>query len=291
MSILVNKETRLVVQGITGREGGFHTQQMIEYGTKVVAGVTPGKGGQTALGVPVFNTVREAVEATGANTSISFVPASGGADAIQEAADAGVDFVVSITENIPILDMVTTKQFVDSRGVRLLGPNCPGLLTPGKAKVGIIPGDVTTPGPVGMVSRSGTLTYEVTSELTSRGIGQSTIVGIGGDPIPGMKFIDVLRLFQDDPQTELIVLIGEIGGTDEEQAAAFIKEHVTKPVFSFIAGRTAPPGRRMGHAGAIITGGGQGTAESKIAALEAAGARVASHPAQIAEHIAEALGK
>lgn len=289
MSILVNESTRLLVQGITGREGGFHTQQMIEYGTKVVAGMTPGKGGETAFGVPIFNTVKEAVCETGANTSVIFVPARFAADAIQEAADAGVDLVVAITEGIPVLDMVPTKQFVDRLGVRLLGPNCPGLLTPGAAKVGIIPGNIAIPGPVGMVSRSGTLTYEVAYELTNRGIGQSTIVGIGGDPIPGMNFIDVLSLFQNDPQTEVIVLIGEIGGTDEEKAAEFIKTNVTKPVFSFIAGRTAPRGKRMGHAGAIISGGGEGTAESKIAALEVAGVRVAAHPGQVAELVEQAL--
>lgn len=291
MSILVNDATRLLVQGITGREGGFHTEQMIEYGTKVVGGVTPGKGGEMALGVPVFNTVKEAVAETGANTSIVFVPARFAADAIQEAADAGVDLVVAITEGVPVLDMVTTKQFVDRLGVRLLGPNCPGLLTPEQAKVGIIPGSIATPGPVGMVSRSGTLTYEVAYELTNRGIGQSTIVGIGGDPIPGMNFIDVLAMFENDPQTEVIVLIGEIGGTDEEKAAQFIKSTVTKPVFSFIAGRTAPRGKRMGHAGAIISGGGEGTAEGKIAALEAADVQVAAHPGQVAELVEQGLGK
>ncbi len=284
MSILIDNNTRLVVQGITGREGQFHTEQMINYGTNVVAGVTPGRGGQDVLGVPVFDTVAEAVRETGANTSVIFVPAPFAADAILEAADSGVEFIVAITEGIPVLDMVKVKKFVDERGVLLLGPNCPGLITPGVAKVGIIPGSIATSGPVGMVSRSGTLTYEVAYELTLRGIGQSTIVGIGGDPIPGMNFIDVLRRFQDDPQTEVIVLIGEIGGTDEEKAAEFIKEYVTKPVYGFIAGRTAPPGKRMGHAGAIISGG-EGTAESKIAALEAAGVKVASHPAEVAEFI------
>lgn len=288
MGILVGNHTRLIVQGITGREGGFHTQQMIEYGTQVVGGVTPGRGGETAFGVPVFNTVKEAVRETGANTSIVFVPAAFAADAIIEAADSGVELVVAITEGIPVLDMVKVKKFVDERGVLLVGPNCPGLLTPGEAKVGIIPSMVATPGPVGMVSRSGTLTYEVAYELTLRGIGQSTIVGIGGDPIPGMNFIDVLRRFQDDPQTEVIVLIGEIGGTDEEQAAAFIRDYVTKPVYAFIAGRTAPPGKRMGHAGAIISGG-EGTAESKIRALEAVGVKVAAHPAQVAEFIEQDL--
>ncbi len=289
MSILVGNDTRLVVQGMTGREGGFHTQQMLAYGTQVVAGVTPGRGGEVAFGVPVFNTVREAVRETGANTSVIFVPAAFAADAILEAADAGVRLVVAITEGIPVLDMVRVKKFVDERGVLLVGPNCPGLLTPGEAKVGIIPGTIATSGPVGMVSRSGTLTYEVAYELTRRGIGQSTIVGIGGDPIPGMNFIDVLRRFQEDPQTEIIVLIGEIGGTDEEQAAEFIRDHVTKPVYAFIAGRTAPPGKRMGHAGAIISGG-EGTAENKIRALEAVGVKVASHPAEVAELIERDIG-
>lgn len=285
MSILVNNDTRLIVQGITGREGGFHTEQMIEYGTNVVAGVTPGRGGQEVFGVPVFNTVKEAVRETEANASIIFVPAAFAADAILEAADSGVELVIAITEGIPVLDMVKVKKFVDERGVALVGPNCPGLLTPGEAKVGIIPGNIGTPGPVGMVSRSGTLTYEVAYELTERGIGESTIVGIGGDPIPGMNFIDVMTRFEDDPQTEAIVLIGEIGGTDEEEAAAFIKDNVSKPVYSFIAGRTAPPGKRMGHAGAIISGGGEGTAQGKIEALEAVGVNVASHPAQVAELI------
>ncbi len=288
MGILVGNHTRLIVQGITGREGGFHTQQMMEYGTQVVGGVTPGRGGETAFGVPVFNTMKEAVRETGANTSVVFVPAPFAADAILEAADSGVELVIAITEGIPVLDMVKVKKFVDERGVLLVGPNCPGVLTPGEAKVGIIPGTVATPGPVGIVSRSGTLTYEVAYELTLRGIGQSSIVGIGGDPIPGMNFIDVLRRFQEDPQTEVIVLIGEIGGTDEEQAAEFIREHVTKPVYAFIAGRTAPPGKRMGHAGAIISGG-EGTAESKIRALEAVGAKVAAYPAQVAEFIEQDL--
>lgn len=289
MSILVDKDTRLLVQGITGREGAFHTEQMLEYGTTVVAGVTPGRGGQTINGVPVFNTVKEAVRETGANTSIIFVPAAFATDAILEAADGGVELVVAITEGIPVLDMVKVKKFVDEQEVALIGPNCPGLLTPGEAKVGIIPGIIATPGPVGMVSRSGTLTYEVAYELTERGLGQSTIVGIGGDPIPGMNFIDVLRRFEADPQTEAIALIGEIGGTDEEEAAAYIETHVTKPVYSFIAGRTAPPGKRMGHAGAIISGGGEGTAQGKIEALQAVGVTVASHPAEVAERIEEEL--
>ncbi len=288
MSILVNSNTRLVVQGITGRDGSFHTQQMIEYGTAVVAGVTPGRGGQEAHGVPVFNTVRQAVEATGANTSIIYVPGRLAADAILEAADAGIALVVCITEHIPVLDMVKVYARVKVSGARLLGPNCPGVITPGQAKVGIMPGFIHQPGNVGIVSRSGTLTYEAVNALTEAGLGQSTAVGIGGDPIHGTSFVDVLQLFQDDPQTEAIVLIGEIGGTDEEKAAAYIREHVTKPVVGFIAGRTAPPGRRMGHAGAIISGG-TGTAAEKIAALNAAGVRVSDTPAGVADLIKGAL--
>ncbi|MBF6612808.1 MAG: succinate--CoA ligase subunit alpha [Chloroflexi bacterium] len=282
MSILVNKDTRLLVQGITGREGAFHTEQMIEYGTNVVGGVTPGKGGTTTQGsVPVFNTVAEAVKETGANVSISFVPASiGGADAILEALAAGIPLVVSITENIPVLDMMRVYDILKESKSRLIGPNCPGLITPGEAKVGIIPGYICQPGGVGMVSRSGTLTYEVIYALTEKGMGQSTAVGIGGDPIHGMDFIDCLRMFQDDPHTEKIVMMGEIGGDEEEKAAAFIKEYVTKPVAAYIAGRTAPPGRRMGHAGAIVSGGA-GTAQGKIDALEAAGVKVARIPTQI----------
>ncbi|MCC6454798.1 MAG: succinate--CoA ligase subunit alpha [Caldilineaceae bacterium] len=291
MSILVNKDTRLVVQGITGREGAFHAQQMIDYGTQVVAGVTPGKGGEWAVGnTPVFDTVKEAVEATGANTSIIYVPARFAPDAIIEAADAGIDLVVCITENIPVLDMVQVRAYLDTMPTRLIGPNCPGLTTPGEAKVGIMPGHIHTPGTVGLVSRSGTLTYEVVYALTSRGIGQSTAVGIGGDPIIGTKFIDVLQMFQDDPGTEQIVMIGEIGGTDEQVAAEFIANHMTKPVTGFIAGQTAPPGRRMGHAGAIISGG-EGTAQEKIAALKEAGARVARHPDEIAEMVAENVSR
>jgi len=288
MSILVDKHTRLLVQGITGREGTFHTEQMVAYGTPVVAGVTPGRAGQTVVGVPVFNTVQEAVDQTGANTSIIYVPARFAPDAILEAADAGVGLIICITEGIPVLDMIPVKRYLDTTGTRLIGPNCPGLTTPDEAKVGIIPGYIHKRGPVGLISRSGTLTYEVVWELTTRGIGQTTVVGIGGDPVPGSSFIDILGLFQDDPETEAIVLIGEIGGTDEEEAAKFIADNVTKPVFGFIAGQTAPPGKRMGHAGAIISGG-TGTAASKIAALEAAGARVAGHPGQVAEFIAEAL--
>jgi succinyl-CoA synthetase alpha subunit len=274
MSILVDKNTRLVIQGITGREGSFHTTQMMEYGTNVVGGVTPGKGGQwfstDNKKVPIFDTVKEAVEAAGANASLIFVPARFAVDAIYEAADAGLPLIICLTEHIPVLDMIAARAYLDTLNVRLVGPNCPGLLTPGEAKVGIIPGAIAMPGSVGVVSKSGTLTYEVIDALTKLGIGQSTCVGIGGDPISGTSFIDVLELFEEDPATEQIVMIGEIGGNAEEQAAAYIAQHVTKPVTSFIAGRTAPPGRRMGHAGAIVEGK-SGTAEGKIAALEAAG--------------------
>ena len=287
MSILVDKDTRLLVQGITGREGTFHTEQMIEYGTNVVAGVTPGKGGGWAVGnVPIFDTVHEAVSATGANTSIIYVPASFAPDAILEAADAGVDLVVCITEGIPALDMLKVRSYLDRSSARLIGPNCPGLITPGEAKVGIMPGHIHTRGPVGVVSRSGTLTYEVVYALTLRGIGQSTAVGIGGDPINGTSFVDVLQLFENDPETQQVVLIGEIGGTDEERAAEYIASQMTKPVTAFIAGQTAPPGKRMGHAGAIISGG-RGTAADKISALKSAGVGVASHPGEIAERVAE----
>lgn len=290
MSILVDKNTRLVVQGITGREGEFHTRQMIAYGTNVVAGVTPGRGGQKTIDntIPVFNTIKDAVKETGANTSIIYVPASFAADAVREAAAGGVDLVVCITEGIPALDMVGTYTFVKEQGARLLGPNCPGLLTPGEAKVGIIPGNIATLGPVGVVSKSGTLTYEVIDALTRIGLGQTTCVGIGGDPIIGTNFIDVLQLFQDDPQTQAIVLIGEIGGTAEQDAAAFIKDNVTKPVVSFIAGQTAPEGKRMGHAGAIISGG-KGTAQEKIATLESVGVKVARLPTDIAQIVKESL--
>ncbi|MCO6449263.1 MAG: succinate--CoA ligase subunit alpha [Caldilineales bacterium] len=288
MSILVDKNTRLVVQGLTGREGMFHATQMQEYGTNIVAGVTPGKGGQEALGVPVFNTVSEASEATGCNVSIIYVPARFAPDAILEAVDAGVEVVICITEGIPVLDMITVRAYVDQTPSRLVGPNCPGVITPGEAKVGIMPGHIHVPGPVGVVSRSGTLTYEAVAALSGIGIGQSTVVGIGGDPIIGTKFIDVLGLFEDDPATEAIVMIGEIGGNDEEKAAEFIKSHVSKPVVGFIAGQTAPPGKRMGHAGAIISGG-KGTAAEKIAALESAGVPVAKHPGEIAELISQRL--
>ena len=282
MSILVDRNTRLLVQGITGREGVFHTEQMIAYGTNVVGGVTPGKGGEWVGKVPVFDTVKAAVEATGANCSIIYVPAPFTPDAIYEAADASIPLIVAITEGVPILDMIGVRAFLDRKGVRLIGPNCPGLLTPGEAKVGIMPGHIATPGSVGVVSRSGTLTYEIVQALTTRGIGQTTCVGIGGDPINGTSFIDVLSLFEDDPATEKIVMIGEIGGAEEEKAARFISETLTKPVVSFIAGRTAPPGKRMGHAGAIVEGGA-GTAEEKIRALESVGVKVADHPEQIPE--------
>lgn len=291
MSILIDKGTRLLVQGITGREGEFHTRQMLAYGTNVVAGVVPGRGGQTAIDgqVPVFNTVAEAVAATGANTSVIYVPAVFAPDAIRESAAGGIALIVCITEGIPAYDMVSTYNYVQECGARLIGPNCPGLLTPGAAKVGIIPGNIATPGPVGCVSKSGTLTYEAVDALTRLGIGQSSIVGIGGDPIIGTNFIDVLTLFEADEQTRAIVMIGEIGGTAEQEAAAFIKAHVTKPVIGFIAGQTAPPGKRMGHAGAIISGG-EGTAQEKIAALEAVGVKVARQPTDIAQLVKGALG-
>jgi succinyl-CoA synthetase alpha subunit len=282
MSVFADGATRLLIQGITGREGSFHARQMIEYGTSVVAGVTPGKGGQTFEGkVPVFNTVAEAVRATGANTSIIYVPPTGAAAAVIESADAGIPLVVCITEGIPVLHMSRTMPFVRSRGVRLIGPNCPGLITPGtRAKIGIIPGNICSAGRVGLVSRSGTLTYEVVNHLTRNGIGQSTCVGIGGDPLIGTNFIDCLAAFQDDPDTDAIVMIGEIGGTDEQNAAAFVKERVTKPVVGFIAGQTAPKGRRMGHAGAIISGS-SGTAEEKLAAFEAAGIAIMRRPVDV----------
>lgn len=286
MSILVNKDTRLLVQGITGREGEFHTRQMSGYGTNVVAGVTPGKGGGWVAGIPVFDTVREAVRATGANAAIGYVPARFAPDALLEAADAGIALIVCITEGIPVLDMIRVRAHLDCLETRLIGPNCPGIISPGEAKIGIMPGHIHRPGPIGVVSRSGTLTYEVVQALTDRGLGQSTAIGIGGDPIIGTDFTDVLRLFEEDPQTEQVVLIGEIGGTDEQRAAEFIAQNLSKPVTAFIAGQTAPPGKRMGHAGAIIEGG-EGTAAEKIAAFQAVGVRVAEHPAQIAELVAE----
>ena len=283
MSIFVEQNTRLVVQGITGREGAFHSRQMLEYGTAVVAGVTPGKGGQKFESrVPIFNTVADAVRSTDANCSVIYVPPMAAAGAIFEAADAGVPLIVCITEGIPVMHMSRVMPFVRSRGSRLIGPNCPGLITPGASKVGIIPGNICTPGRVGLVSRSGTLTYEVVNHLTLSGIGQSTCVGIGGDPIIGTDFIDCLRAFQDDPGTDAIVVIGEIGGTDEQNAAAFVKEKVTKPVVGFIAGQTAPKGRRMGHAGAIISGS-SGTAEEKLAAFDAAGISIMRRPADVVE--------
>jgi len=294
MSILIDKNTRLVVSGITGREGSFHTAQMMEYGTNVVAGVTPGKGGQVFeaadQSVPIFDSVKEAADATQANASMVIVPARFAVDAVLEAADAGIPLIVCLTEYIPVLDMIKVRAYLDAKGARLLGPNCPGMLTPGQAKVGFIPGSIAMPGPVGVVSKSGTLTYEVIDALTRLGIGQTTCVGIGGDPINGTDFIDVLKMFEEDPETEHIVMIGEIGGNAEEQAAAYIKAHVTQPVTSFIAGRTAPPGRRMGHAGAIVEGS-SGSAEGKIAALRDAGIPVAENPDDIAKIVAKRMGK
>jgi succinyl-CoA synthetase alpha subunit len=291
MSILIDKNTRLVVQGITGNEGTFHSRAMVAYGTNIVAGVTPGKGGQLWDDkVPIFNTVAEAVRETGANTSWVAVPAElNSADAICEAAAARIPLIIALPEGVPANDMVRTFAFVQEYGARLVGPNCPGLLTPGQCKVGIIPGNIAIPGPVGVVSKSGTLTYEAVDALTRIGLGQTTIVGIGGDPIIGTNFIDVLELFENDPETKAIVLIGEIGGTAEQDAARYIKGHVTKPVVSFIAGQTAPPGKRMGHAGAIISGG-EGTAQEKIAALESVGVRVAKLPTDIAQLVKESLG-
>lgn len=282
MSILVNKDTRLLVQGITGKEGLFHATQMAAYGTNIVAGVTPGKGGEWVLDgkVPVFDSVKIAAEATGANTSVIFVPARFAADAIFEAADAGIELIVCITEGVPVKDMMRVRAYIDTLDTRLLGPNCPGLLTPGEAKVGIIPGNIAIPGNVGAVSRSGTLTYEVLYALKQKGMGASTCVGIGGDPVNGTNFIDVLAMFEDDPNTDKVVMLGEIGGTDEEKAAEFIATKMTKPVAAFIAGQTAPPGKRMGHAGAIIQSG-SGAAADKIKALEEAGVRVAKHPEEL----------
>ncbi len=284
MSILIDKNTRLIVQGITGHQGLFHAELMLEYGTKIVAGMTPGKGGEWVLDgkVPVFDTVARAVEATGANTSVIFVPARTAADSILEAADANVPLIVAITEGIPVQDMMRVRTYLDQKSVRLIGPNCPGLLTPGESKVGIIPGHIADPGPIGVVSRSGTLTYEVLYALKLKGLGASTCVGIGGDPVNGTSFIDTLKMFEADPYTEKVVMIGEIGGTDEEKAAEFIADHMTKPVVGFIAGRSAPPGKRMGHAGAIVEGG-SGLASDKIKALEGAGVAVAEHPEQVAE--------
>lgn len=282
MSILVDKNTRLLVQGITGNEGDFHTRQMVAYGTKVVAGVTPGKGGEWVLNgkIPVFDSIRQAVNARGANVSVIFVPARFAADAMFESADAGIPLIVCITEGIPVQDMMRVRNYLDQKGVRLVGPNCPGLLTPGEAKVGIIPGDIAIPGNVGVVSRSGTLTYEILYALKQENMGVSTCVGIGGDPVNGTNFVDCLEMFEEDPNTEQVVLIGEIGGSEEETAAEFIADRMTKPIAGFIAGQTAPPGKRMGHAGAIIEGG-SGLAADKIRALEMAGVQVAQHPEEI----------
>jgi len=290
MSILIDKKTRVVVQGITGGEGTFHTQRMQEYGTKVVAGMTPGKGGTTHLGVPIFNTVAEAVEKAGANAAAIFVPPFFAADAIMEAADAGLSVIVCITEGIPTFDMIKVKAYLKDKPVSLVGPNTPGIISPGKCKIGIMPGHIHTPGTIGIISRSGTLTYEAVQQVSKVGFGQSTAIGIGGDPIVGLKYIDLLKLFKKDKGTDAVILIGEIGGTAEEEAAEYIKKEFPKPVVSFIAGQTAPPGRRMGHAGAIISGG-KGTAKEKMEALEAAGVFVAKSPAEIGLKVKEALAK
>jgi len=289
MSVLIDNNTKLLVQGITGSQGMLHTRGCRDYGTNVVSGVTPGKGGQDFEGVPIYNTVQDAVKATGANASMIFVPPPFAADAIMEAADAEIPLIVAITEGVPVLDMVSAVSFVYQKGSRLIGPNCPGIITPGQIKIGIMPGSIHKTGPVGVVSRSGTLTYEAVGQLTRVGLGQSTCIGIGGDPVNGTNFIDCLKLFQEDPQTEAIVMIGEIGGDAEEQAAAYAKDNVSKPIVSFIAGQTAPPGRRMGHAGAIISGG-HGTAAEKMNALEAAGIHVVKTPAEIGEKMLEVLG-
>ena len=288
MTVLVNSETRVLVQGITGSQGQLHTRGCRDYGTNIVSGVTPGKGGQDFEGVPIFNTVKQAVDSTGANASMIFVPPPFAADAIIEAAAVKIPLIVAITEGVPVQDMVRAVSYVKRQGVRLIGPNCPGVITPGECKIGIMPGSIHQPGKIGVVSRSGTLTYEAVGQLSGVGLGQSTCIGIGGDPVNGTNFIDCLRMFQDDPGTEAIVMIGEIGGDAEEQAAAFVKEYVTKPIVSFIAGQTAPPGRRMGHAGAIISGG-KGTAAEKMAALQDAGIHVVPTPADIGEKMTEVL--